>query len=148
MEFRFVATLKVQFRDVDAMGHVNNAVYLHYLETARMEFYEQVFGTDGFRRFPYILAEVRVRYLHPAHLKDLLELGIRVSEVGRKSFRLEYLIRDAASGRVLCEAESVQVMYDYATQRSFEIPEEWRKVIEARATVVSRDAETSTGGSR
>ncbi len=125
----FVATIKVQFRDVDSMGHVNNAVYLSYLETARMEFYEKVFGRDGFARFPYILAEVHIRFLKPARLKDLLDLGIRVSEVGRKSFRFQYLIRDHTTHATICEAESVQVMYDYATGTSREVPEEWRRIL-------------------
>lgn len=128
-DFRLVATIKVQFRDVDSMGHVNNAVYLSYLETARMEFYDQVFGKDGFKRFPYIIGEIRIRFLRPAYLKDLLDLFIRVAEAGNKSFRFEYIICDHVTKEVICEAESVQVMYDYKAGRSVEIPQEWLETI-------------------
>lgn len=153
MDFWFVTTIKVQFRDVDSMGHVNNAVYVSYLETARMEFYERVFGHDGFRRFPYILAEVQVRYLRPARLKDLLDLGIRVSQVGRKSFKFEYVIRNHATGEVVCEAETTQVMYDYEAEVSREVPDEWRRRIESLGVTPDESEPragvgTSTGGSR
>lgn len=135
MDFRFVTKLKVQFRDVDSMGHVNNAVYASYLETARMDFYEQVFGHDGFRRFPYILVEVHLRFLRPARLKDILGVGIRVSHVGRKSFKFQYVVRDERSQQVICEAETTQVMYDYENQVSREVPEEWRRAVVAHPDV-------------
>ena len=126
-----VTKIKVQFRDVDSLGHVNNAVYLSYLETARVEFYDQTFGLDGFNRFPFILAEIKVRFLAPLFLKDVLFIALRVSEVGRKSFRFEYVARAESDGRVVCEAESVQVAYDYEKGRTVPLTDEWKRIVEA-----------------
>ncbi len=131
MNYRLVSTIKVQFRDVDSLKHVNNAVYLSYLETARMELYEQTFGPDCFERFPFILAEITVRFLAPAALGEMLDLLIRVSDIGQKSYRFQYLIRSRTHDRTVCEAESVQVFYDYEKERSFEVPEKWKQAIEA-----------------
>ncbi|MFW5879002.1 MAG: acyl-CoA thioesterase [Myxococcota bacterium] len=123
-----VATLKVQWRDVDALGHVNNAVYVSYLESARLEYYEKTFGEEGFHRFPFIIAEITVKFLSPAYIKELLDLHIRISEVGRKSFRFRYAIRSRTDGRVVCEAESVQVFYDYEAGRTVEVSDEWKAI--------------------
>lgn len=129
MDFLFLTSIRVQFRDVDSMGHVNNAVYLSYLESARMDFYEHVFGPDGFDRFPYIIAEVTVKYLRPAYLRQWLEVGIRVSHIGNKSFRYQYVVRDKQSGETIAQAESVQVMYDYKEKKSLPVPQAWRDTI-------------------
>ncbi len=131
MDFRHITTIKVQFRDVDSLGHVNNAVYLSYLETGRVEFCEQAFGPEGFERFPFILAEVRVKFLAPAFMSELIELWMRVSDVGRKSFRFEYHLRANEDERMICEAESVQVMYDYRAGKTTPVPSEWRRIVES-----------------
>jgi len=131
MDFPFRTQVKVYFRDLDAMGHVNNAVYLSYLEIARMDFYEAAFGADGFDRFPFILAEVRLKYLSPAHLKETLDIGIRVGEIGRKSYTFDYLVSDLATDRAVCEGHSVQVMYDYGAKATTEVPAGFRQAVDA-----------------
>jgi acyl-CoA thioester hydrolase len=130
MDYRFVATIKVYFRDIDSMGHVNNAAYLSYLEIARMELYEQIFGEDGFHRYPYILAEVTVKYKSPAYIRERLKLGIAVSQIRTKSFEFSYIIVEEKTGRVVAEAKTVQVMFDYQKQKTMEIPEEWRRKVQ------------------
>jgi acyl-CoA thioester hydrolase len=131
--FQWVSRIRVQFRDLDSLGHVNNAVYLSYLETARMDFWHQAFGVGGFDRMPYILGEVRVRFVAAARLRDELDLGIRVARVGTKSFGFEYRIRDVATGRTVVEASSSQVFFDYEAQRTFEAPAEFREAVERLA---------------
>lgn len=128
MEMKFVSKTRVEFRDLDAMGHVNNAVFVSFLETARLDFFDQTFGPDGFHRFPFILGEVRIRFVTPAYIKEILELGIRVKDIGRKSYVFEYIIREEKTGRTVCEADSTQVMFDYKTKETMEVPEEFRKV--------------------
>ncbi|NOZ01967.1 MAG: acyl-CoA thioesterase [Deltaproteobacteria bacterium] len=129
MDIRFVSKMRVEFRDLDAMGHVNNAVYMSYLETARMDFYDQTFGEDGFNRFPIILGEVRIRFKSPAYIKEVLELGIRVTEISRRTFTFEYLIREEKTGRLVVEAESIQVMYDYKAGKTIDVPAEFEEII-------------------
>lgn len=129
MEMKFVSKMRVEFRDVDAMQHVNNAVYMSFLETARMDFYDQFFGADGFHRFPFILGEVRIRFVSPAYMKEILELGIRVTDIGRKKYTFEYLIRESGSGRTVVEAESTQVMFDYKANQTMEVPAEFADTV-------------------
>jgi acyl-CoA thioester hydrolase len=123
--------LQVRWRDLDALGHVNNAVYLTYFEQARMGYIGAVAGdmplVDGRtplpRDFQFILAEVTCRYRSPATLADRLFAEIWVSSVGRKSFVFDYHISDEGSGRLIAEGCSTQVWYDYAAGESRPVPE-------------------------
>lgn len=109
--------IPVRFRDCDPLGHVNNAVYLTYLETARLVLWKAQ-GVDG-----VILARAEVDYRSQARYGQNLEVRVRLEGLGRSSFRYEYEIVDVPSGRVVVTAKTVQVYFDYAAQSPVEIPE-------------------------
>ena len=122
--------IEVRFRDTDPMGHVNNAVYLTYLEVARQEYWKKLGGDPDYQKVPFVLAHVRIDFRDTAKTGDLLRLGVRTHWIGRGSFGMQYQITDAASDRVVAEAESVQVTYDYGVRKSMPIPEALRRRIE------------------
>ena len=107
----------VRFRDCDAMGHVNNAVYSTYLEEARI-------GVLG-DLIDFILARVEIDFRAEIRLGDEVEVHSRCSRIGTKSFDLEHVI--AADGRVVAEAKSVLVSYDYERGESVPVPDELRR---------------------
>ena len=146
-DFPVVVPIAVRFRDLDAMGHVNNAVYLTYFEMARVAYHQTLTGLPSldFHDFDFIMAEVTCRYRSPAHLGETLLVGIRVASVGRKSFVFEYEMREQAGGRLVAEGSSVQVMYDYREQRSKPVSDEFLVKVEAlQSQPVAR--ETAQGG--
>ena len=126
-----VAPLKPRFRDTDAMGHINNAVYVTYLEVARQEYWRAFKHDENYRVVPFILAHVDIDFRSEALMHEMLELCIRCSTIGTKSFGFDYLIREAKSGRVVVEARSVQVFYDYAKKQSMPCPPDMRARLEA-----------------
>jgi acyl-CoA thioester hydrolase len=134
-----IVPIQIRWRDLDALGHVNNAVYLSYFELARIAYLNAVLPagseTDPAtwlpRDFQFILAEAQIRYRSPAVLTDRLQIAIHVSHVGRKSFIFDYTIMDQNSGRLIAEGCSTQVWYDYATKCSQPIPEPAINAIEA-----------------
>jgi len=109
--------LQLRFGDTDAMGHVNNAKIVTYLETGRMRFFADVLGSERVEDIRFILAEVSCRYRIPILLHDRARVRMHITDVTRSTFRFRYEIGDPRDGRVFVEAESVQVMYDYATGR-------------------------------
>ncbi|HTR96465.1 MAG TPA: thioesterase family protein [Candidatus Acidoferrales bacterium] len=125
------APLRPRFRDTDAMGHINNAVYVTYLEVARQEYWRTFRQGADYRVVPFILARVEIDFRSEALMRDDLELAIRCSHVGTKSFGFEYEIRDAATRRLVVSARTVQVFYDYAAKQSIPIPPEMREHLEA-----------------
>ena len=127
-----IVPIQIRWRDVDALGHINNAVYLTYFELARLAYIRALLGEDAPISprtllpvaFEFILAEVNIRYRSPATLNDTLIVAIWASQVGRKSFVFDYRITDAVTGRLVAEGCSTQVWYDYAASASRAVPEE------------------------
>ncbi len=130
-DFTVVHELLPRFRDTDAMGHINNAVYVTYLEVARQEYWRRLSGAMDYGRVPFILAHVTIDFRAEALVGETLLLSIRCEWVGSKSFAFVYEIREKHSARLVVEATSVQVCYDYDRKRSIVMPEEMRRVLEA-----------------
>lgn len=129
--FKYVRPIKVVFRDIDGMRHVNHAQYLTYAETARNEYWQLVTGIKDVGDFDFVLAELTCRYHAPAHLGDELVVGVRITEVRRSSWLMEHEITDAANGKLIAEVFTAQVMYDAKTGKSIPMSETRRKQIEA-----------------
>ena len=126
-----VAPLRPRFRDTDAMGHINNAVYITYLEVARQEYWRVFKDDENYRVVPFILARVEVDFRSEALMHETLELCIRCSFIGGKSFGFDYEIREQKTQRLVVKATSVQVFYDYTAKASIPCPPEMRARFEA-----------------
>ena len=117
--------IQMRFADIDKMGHVNNAVYLSYFETARLHFLGKLLGENwDWDKFGIILMKNEVEYLRPVLLehKPLVYMGLE--HIGNKSFSLNYEIK--VNGEVYCKGISLLVSYDYSRQQTQTIPEEMR----------------------
>lgn len=127
--FRIVVPIEVTFRDTDAMGHANNAVYLTWFENGRIALWRAISGDDraDYGDVPFVLARAEVDYRAPTYVGQRLRLGIRTVRVGGRSFDSEYRLEDAASGAVVAEGRTVQVMFDYRARRSMAMPEDFRR---------------------
>ena len=120
-ESPFVHRERVRFRDCDAMGHVNNAVFSTYLEEARI-------GVLG-GLTPFILARVEIDFRSQLRAGEEIEVATRCSRIGTKSFELEHQIR--SDGRVIADARSVLVGYDYEREQSVPLSDEIRGRLES-----------------
>lgn len=128
--FHVVHDMLPRFRDTDAMGHINNAVYVTYLEVARQEYWRALDGTQDYRRVPFILAHVTIDFRSEALVNEQLLIGCRCVRIGSKSFAFEYEIREKHTGRLVVEATSVQVCYDYDRKATIPVPDDLRRAIE------------------
>jgi acyl-CoA thioester hydrolase len=131
--FGFVFGDDVRFRDLDGMGHVNNAVFLTFMESARIAYFQSL-GAGNNPQQHLILARVEVDFRSPIALGERVEVGVRPARVGTKSFDLEYELR--AGGRLAAEGKSVLVGYDYLRGESVEIPAEWREWLQPAEVIV------------
>jgi len=127
--YRLSTPIQVRFRDTDAMGHVNNAVYLTYLEIARTDYWTRVFGLESYNHVDFIVARAEVDFLAPARVEDALHVHIRVSEIGNKSFAFAYEIERDGDATTILRAQTVQVMFDYQRNVSKPLSEEQRRII-------------------
>jgi acyl-CoA thioester hydrolase len=113
----------VRFNDLDAMGHVNNAVYLTYCEMARVGYLRTVGGMGAFGQLDMILARAEVDYRMPIEFNDRLAVQVRASAIGTRSFTLDYRMLIERDGRrhVACMARTVIVCYDYSAGHSIPV---------------------------
>jgi acyl-CoA thioester hydrolase len=121
---------KVPFGDVDMMGHVNNARYLTYFETARTEHMLASFGRHDPREAGVIIAHAEIDYRSPAKWNDELTINIRPSSVGTKSWVYEYKVLNEKDGnRLIAEGKTVQVAFNYATGKTVLLPDPVKTIL-------------------
>ena len=134
--------IPIRWRDMDAYGHVNNAVFLNYLEEARDEMVRRLFGR-GEEAFDYVVARVAIDFRRPLHQDDgEVVARCRVQRVGRSSLRTreELVTRD---GRLAAEAEAVLVAHDRLTGRSRPLTDGERAVLAQQARVRGARAQSA-----
>ena len=123
----FSHSLEVRFRDCDAMGHVNNAVYLTYLEETRFAYWRSLWGPDlRSNGTPgIILARAEIDYRRPAKYGETLEIRMTLDRIGRTSIASSYEVVNQL-GDLTANAKTVIVVYDYATGQPVPVSESIR----------------------
>src|SRR5262245_34131102 len=129
--FTVVHEIVPRFRDTDAMGHINNAVYVTYLEVARQVYWKQLDQHADYRRVPFILAHVDIDFRSEALVSEVLEAGLRLEGIGEKSFAFTYRIWEKTSRRTVAEAKTVQVCYDYSAKQTMAMPDGLKRALES-----------------
>ena len=129
--YRLACEIPVRFSDTDAMGHVNNAVYLSYLEEARVEYLRRVVGRPRVKDMGVIVARIEIDYKSPAFDHERLVVGCRVDKLGGSSISMSYRIEEKATGRLVAVAASVMVAFDYVRGRPRRLEQELRGKMEA-----------------
>jgi acyl-CoA thioester hydrolase len=147
--YRFSHGVEAAFGDLDAMGHVNNVVHLKWMETARIAYWIQVTeqktnpgppGQGGASHAPgpgvmsgalidIILARTEIDYRSPVSYGERLEVFVRTSLIKRSSIVLDYAIEAKADQRLVAEARTVVVCYDYNLARSKTVSQEMRTAL-------------------
>ncbi len=130
--FPIVIALPVQWGDQDAFGHVNNTMYFRWFESSRIAYMEQFRLLERLRttRVGPILAAIGCDYRAPLFFPDVVEVGSRVTRIGRTSLSMEHAIVSRSKGVLAAESRSTLVLYDYATEKPHPIPDEIRKAVE------------------
>lgn len=130
-EFYFYHPIEVRYGDLDPQGHVNNARFLTYFEQARVEYIRRLglWDQESFLDFGIIIAEANLTFLAPVTYGMKLRVGARVSQLGNKSMKMDYLLEDLESGKALCTGSSVLVAYNYRSRESIRVPDKWREAI-------------------
>ena len=128
--WRFEHEVEVRFNDCDPMGHVNNAVYLTYLEAARFAWWRNIFGAGG-GAHGFVVARVEIDYRRQAFPGERLIVRLRVDGISRSSFIVAYEILNVRTRETVAEGKSVQVAYDAATGKSTPLADDLRARLEA-----------------
>jgi acyl-CoA thioester hydrolase len=122
----FSIPMTVRFHDLDALGHVNNAVYLTYIEAARLAYFAHLKITDPVQP-SLMLARVEADYFRPVLMQHDVRVTASISRIGNKSLNMQHDI--IADGVMAAKLETVLVWYDHEAQTSVVVPDEVRRTI-------------------
>lgn len=122
---KFTTLLRVRYHEMDALGHVNNAVYQHYLEQAAVEHSEHLgFNQERYQGFGgvFVMRKIEIEYLRSAVAGDTLEVTTWLQQMrGPRAIR-RYEIRKQGEDELLVSAEALWVWVDIVAMRPRVIP--------------------------
>ena len=130
--FKYSTPIHIRFSDMDAFGHVNNAVYLTYFEIARGDYWRNIIEWD-WNEHGIILGRSEINYLKPIFPNDEIACYVRTTRIGNSSFDVMHvLVKITPAGEEICTTgKTVCISYDYSANKSISIPKAERfKMIE------------------
>ena len=149
-EYHHRTSVQVRFRDIDAFGHVNNAVFFSYVELARIRYLlDVVQPPTSFDRMPLILARVELDFRSPIAFGEEVVVETRVDNIGRSSFTMRHRMTAGPENRLAGDVHTVLVTYDYATSQPIPVPDDWRRrMAEHEGRILEADASRAAAAAR
>lgn len=129
-------TIPVQWGDMDALGHMNNAVFLRWFESGRIAW----FGEAGFsvaagaEAVVPVLVSVTVNFRKQVTFPATVEISTRLASVGRTSLTMEHRARLVGEAGEVADATSVVVLFDTVALRPSPVPEDLRRLMRPEKT--------------
>ena len=129
-KFRFRYVIQVRYSDMDMLGHANNAVYLTYLELARIKYFQEV-NPDSSQEIALVLAHAEMDFKIPLTPGIQPVVKMRTTRLGKSSVTIDNIITDESGERIFFTASTVMVAINRKTGRPVPIPDsEKQKVID------------------
>ncbi|MFP5305149.1 MAG: acyl-CoA thioesterase [Gammaproteobacteria bacterium] len=134
-DFAFVVDIPTRWSDLDLLGHVNNARFFSFDESARLEYFGELMRSDPefWKARGLILARIGCDFIAQLHHPALLKVGFRIARIGRTS--MSTLCGMFANDRLIAVSSGVVVWYDYNNQKPQPVPEYVREMIRARERI-------------
>ena len=129
----YVHPIEVRFRDLDALGHVNNAVLVTLIEQARFQWWQGWLKDRPFESEGFLIARIEVDYRRPILMSDDVRVALWCTRIGTTSFDLDYRVDRAQDDALLAEAKTVQTMLDFQLHRPTPILPETRQWLEGQS---------------
>lgn len=124
--------IKVNWGDMDALGHVNHSVFAKWMETVRMMYFSEIGMMDLYddSNIGPILARIEIDYELPIVFPDVITVSTSVSRIGNSSFDMRYKIESLSNnGRIAAKGSVVCVLLDYNSGVPHNIPSKIRESI-------------------
>lgn len=123
--FPVVTEIPVAWGEMDALNHVNNAVYFRYFETARLDYFGHINLMEdmAITQIGPVLGDTYCRYKLPVTYPDTLLVGSRISDIQTDRFTMEYQIVSKKLGKVTTTGTATIVMFNFASNQKAQIPQ-------------------------
>ncbi|MBZ0273827.1 acyl-CoA thioesterase [bacterium] len=137
-KYPVVVSISVAWGEIDSFQHLNNVVYFRYFETARIEYFQRValWKPGATLAQGPILASASMRFKAPVTFPDTVFAAVRVTDIEKDRFKLDFALASKRLGRVAATGEGTIVSYDYVEGKKIDLPAAWIDAIRAiEATV-------------
>ena len=128
----FVSDIDIRFRDLDALGHVNNVVYMTYVEQARVRYFDHVFGNrHDWHEWGVLLARTEINYVRPLLFKENAKCRMTCTKLGSKSMEFTFEIFKIENNQEVEIANGLNVLvcFNHTDNKSIEVPQFWRDTV-------------------
>lgn len=128
-DYKHSIALDVRWGDMDRLGHVNNAKYFTYSESARMAYFDALKDQDpdSWNRCGLILANIGCDFIVQLHYPARIDIGTRITHIGRSSMKADQgIFRD---GMAVARLHAAVVWFDYSAQKAMPVPDAVRELI-------------------
>ena len=128
-DFPVTIELAVNWVEMDALGHVNNAIYFRYFEASRLRYLEAAgFEQLASQGIAAVLSRVSCHFIVPVRYPDRLTVGTRASEVGRDAIVMEHFVASRDKG-LAAFGEAELVIFDFKLNKKIAVPDFLKKAI-------------------
>ena len=139
-DFAHFFRIETRWADLDMLGHVNNSVFFTFDESARLEYFGQMFKGDPkfWKDYGIILASIGCDFLSQLHHPAALDIGFRITRIGRSSMLSQGGVFNG--DQLMAVTRGTIVWFNYLAQKSQPVPEEVRAMIRGREIIKPEEA--------
>ena len=125
-EFRHRQPVQIRFNDIDIFGHLNNTIYMAFLDLGKARYYTDVLGNVfNLKGTSAVIVNTNISFCSPTYMEEPLCVLTACSRVSRHSFTLDQRVVNPATGDVKCYASTVLAAFDARTATGADLPQEW-----------------------
>ena len=130
-EFPTVVEVPVQWGEMDAAKHVNNAIYIRWGETARIAYFDKMGLDNSFNdQIGPILGWQDCKYIYPLTYPDTVIIGVKTTEIREDRFFIECHMFSKKHQRIAAINKNSIIPYDYHNLKKVELPSSWIEKIQ------------------
>jgi acyl-CoA thioester hydrolase len=128
--FRFSHSIRVRYSEIDGQMVVLNSHYMNYIVIGNTEYFRNLgLNTSEESYFDISLVKSTLNFKSPVYFDDIINIYVKITQLGNKSYTANYAIERAATGEVAFTAENIYVSYSVALKSSVTIPDYVREKI-------------------
>ena len=129
VEFHHSMSIQLRWMDADAFGHVNNAMYFQYYDTAKMDYFRKV-CPEIVDKYAIVTVHLDADFMHQVYTRDeVVEVQSAIVRIGHSSFTFRQQLVGVNDHEVKCVGNTIMVLFDIKNEKTVQFTPEWREII-------------------
>lgn len=130
--FRHRLPMQIRFNDIDALGHLNNSIYLQFMDLGKAAYFSAVMPERiDWKRVNIVVVNINCDFYAPTYFHEPIEVLTTVTAISERSLKIEQRVINSKSGEVKCIGHTVMAGFDPATAQGAPIEQTWVEAISA-----------------